>query len=100
MAPHSLRYQLAEPNRHEEFAALLVLALFSTESLHRAFDSRLAVAADLMPAAGCCVIAADTPAARDLNGHLQRLLAREFGPDEFTVERIAEGLSSASEEAA
>lgn len=71
----------------EEIEASLVLAILAAESLHGEAQVRLDAAHYLDPAGRACVIDAGTPVGRDLNRLFVGFLAREFGPDAFSVAR-------------
>ncbi|MBN2291561.1 MAG: hypothetical protein JXM70_03990 [Pirellulales bacterium] len=66
----------------------LLLAIVATESLHGECQVRLDAAHNFNPARRVCVIDAGTPVGRDLNRLFTGFVAREFGPNTFTVRRV------------
>jgi hypothetical protein len=93
------RYTFTAEVQVEEIEASLLLAVMATESLHGESQTRLDVAHFFDPAKRACVIEAGTPVGVDLNRLFVGFLNREFGPDAFTVQRLAEeipGLGNAA----
>jgi len=84
------RYAFTAEVPIEEVEASLLLAVLATESLHGESQTRLDAAHYLDPTKRACVIDAGTPVGRDLNRLFVSFISREFGPDAFAVERIAE----------
>ena len=84
------RYAFTEDVPIEEVEASLLLAVLATESLHGEAQTRLDAAHYLDPIKRACVIDAGTLVGRDLNRLFTGFMGREFGPDAFTVERIAD----------
>lgn len=72
----------------EEIEASLLLAILATESLHGEAQVRLDVSHFLDADRRACVIDAGTAAGRDFNRLFVGFLRREFGEDNFQVERV------------
>ncbi|QDU76924.1 hypothetical protein Pan97_39810 [Bremerella volcania] len=89
MTQELYRYTFEEDVPIEEVEASLLLAVMATESLHGEAQTRLDAAHYLDPTKRACVVDAGTPVGRDLNRLFTGFMGREFGPDAFTVERIA-----------
>lgn len=84
------RYAFTAEVPIEEVEASLLLAVLATESLHGEAQTRLDAAHYLDPIKRACVIDAGTPVGRNLNRLFTGFMAREFGADAFTVERVAD----------
>jgi hypothetical protein len=67
----------------------LLLAAFSAEGLHGRAQVRLDAAFEVDEKKGVCVVDAATSVGRSIVQIFTSLLAREFGDDAFTVERVA-----------
>lgn len=88
--PALYRYHFPLPIPLEEVEASLVLALFALESLRGESRVRLDARHALDPERRICVLDADSPVGRELNQVFVGFLRREFGPDAFQVERVAD----------
>jgi hypothetical protein len=84
------RYTFAPETSLEEAEASLLLALLAVESLHGEAQALLDAAHFFDTDRRACVIDAATAVGRDLNRLFVGFLRREFGPDAFAVERVAE----------
>jgi len=82
------RYTFAESVPAEEVEVTIVLAIIATEALHGAAQARLDAAHAFDAAARTVAIDAATQVGRDLNKLFAGFMAREFGPDSFTAERV------------
>lgn len=81
-----------------DIEASFVLAIFATESLHGAAETRLLVEHAMDLAKRTCVVDASTVVGRDLNRLFVGFVTREHGPDSFHVERLGSQLPSGSVE--
>lgn len=72
-----------------DIEATLLRTLISAEYLHGPTRVRLEAGHYLDAQDKTCVVDATTPVGQDLNKLLVGALATQFGPDSFTVERIA-----------
>jgi hypothetical protein len=82
------RFELAPPVPIDNVEASLLLAIWSTESLHGADQVRLDASHYLDLGQRVCVIDASTVVGRDLSRLFAGSLRREFGDDAFEVVRI------------
>lgn len=94
------RYEFAEKAQSEDIESALLLAIWACEALHGETQTRLDAAHYFDPAMQACVIDAGTPVGRDLNRLFLGFVGREFGPDAFKVERIADRIPQSQEAAA
>ncbi len=94
------RYTFTAEAPVEEIEASLLLAVMATESLHGESQTRLDTAHYFDPTKRACVIDAGTPVGRDLNRLFIGFLAREFGADAFSVDRVADHRVPQCQEAA
>lgn len=83
------RYRFAPDTPADEVEATLALAVVSVECLHGAAQVRLDGSHAFDAEGLACVVDAGTAVGRDLNRLFAGFAAREFGPDAFTVERLA-----------
>jgi hypothetical protein len=90
MATDLYRYDFDEKVPTEDVEAALLLALWGCEALHGEAQTRLDAAHYLDPAKRACVIDAGTLVGRDLNRLFVCFIGREFGPDAFRVDRVAQ----------
>jgi hypothetical protein len=90
MTPAIHRYRFAASIAFEDIEASLVLAIFAAECLHGECQVRLDAAYAVNPAERTCVIDSTTAVGRDINRLFTGFVLREFGPDSFRVERIAD----------
>ncbi|MCA9053411.1 MAG: hypothetical protein KDA75_06220 [Planctomycetaceae bacterium] len=82
------RYKFAADVEMSEVSASLLLATWTTESLHGEARVRLDSSHAFDAAKRSCVIDAETDVGRDLNRVFVGLLRREFGEMSFRVERL------------
>lgn len=90
MSADIYRFKFAPTVPFEEAECSLVLAIMAAESLHGATQVRLDASHAVDADKRCCVIDASTSVGRDLNRLFIGFISREFGPDAFTVERVAD----------
>jgi hypothetical protein len=88
MATDVYRYRFGKNVSADEIEATLLLAIVAAEGVHGQAQVRLYMSHAFDGAAGTCVIDAGTPVGRDVNKLFVSFLAREFGADAFTVERV------------
>lgn len=100
MTKELYRYVFSEEAAIEEVEASLLLSVLATESLHGESQTRLDAAHYLDAAKRACVIDASTPVGRDLNRLFTGFIGREFGPDAFSVERVADQIHLQPQETA
>lgn len=84
------RYSFAAEVPLADVEASLLLAIWGTESLHGESQVRLDASHFLDTDLRRCVIDASTDVGRAINRLFVGFLNREFGPDSFEVERVAE----------
>jgi hypothetical protein len=90
MSSEVYRYTFAERVSVDELEDSLALAVLAAESIHGEAQVRLDAAHFLDPQGRACVLDAATSVGRDLNRLFAGFLTREFGPDAFTVHRVAD----------
>jgi hypothetical protein len=88
MTKHVYRYEFLADAPLEEIESALVLALFSTESLHGQTRTRLESAHYLDRERRRLVLDASSRVGADFSRLFTGFLVRELGPDCFTVELI------------
>lgn len=98
MTGTTYRYTLAEAVPAEEIGITLLLARIGVEALHGESQARLDADHALDADARTVAIDASTEVGRDLNKLFAGFLAKEFGPDSFTVERGGQPRSNARPE--
>ena len=81
-------YVFGESVPAEDIEAALLLAVFTTESLHGAAQVLLDASYNVNEDERACTIDASTPVGLDLNRLFVSFIRREFGEDAFLVERI------------
>jgi hypothetical protein len=82
------RYSFPPAIPLSEIEETLLLAIWGTESIHGESQARLDASHLLDTDRRICVIHGGTPVGRDLNRLFVGFVAREFGADAFTVERV------------
>ena len=100
MARNIYRYTFTQAVPPEEIEASLLLAVLATESLHGECQVRLDGAHYFDFPNRIGVIDAESSVGRDLNRLFTGFIGREFGPDAFKVERVAEPVPQTQEAAA
>lgn len=81
------RYEFPPDIPFEEVEGSLLLAVFAVEGLHGEAQTLLDARHEIDVVTRTCVIDADTPVGRDLNRLFATFLRREFGDQQFHVER-------------
>lgn len=92
MSQDVYRYTFEEGISLTEVRDSLLLAVFSAEGVHGRAHVRLDAAFRLDEKKRACVVDAATPVGRTITQIFTGLLARQFGDDAFTVERLRERL--------
>ena len=82
------RYQFDAGVEMSEVQSTLVLAILATENLYGESQVRLDASHFCDAEIRSCVIDATTPVGRDINRQFAGFLSREFGEDQFRVERL------------
>ena len=83
------RYSFGPPVDLAEVEDSLLLAVCAAEGVHGQAQVRMDGAFLLEEATRACVVDATTPVGETIARIFTRFLAREFGEDAFTVERVA-----------
>jgi hypothetical protein len=91
MSDDVYRYTFGKKTPLSEVRDSLLLAVFSAEGLHGRAQVRLDAAFEVDEKRGVCVVDAATSVGRSIVEIFTSLLAREFGEDAFTVERVVGG---------
>ena len=84
------RYRFSRETPMGEVRDSLHLAIFAAEGLHGRAQVRLDAGFLVDEQQHACVVDAATPAGRTVAQVFTGLLARQFGEDAFTVERVVE----------
>ena len=88
MSREVYKYAFAESVALDEVESSLLLSIMSVESLHGESDVKLDAGHYLDVSRRACIIDGSTDVGRDLNRLFIGFLRREFGKQEFRVERV------------
>jgi hypothetical protein len=91
MTPQRFRYSFGPEVDRAEVEDTLTLSLIAVAGLHGEARVRQESGHALAEDRSACVIEARGPAGRDLVTLFTTFLAREFGPESFTIEQLPGG---------